>query len=331
MFNLKKILEESFIDFSSFMQVDESTDYSFKDDFREMGNLPGEFRYRTGFLFYMDILGCKGLSLKSSEDITSLAKVKKIVNIFSEIEKQYEDKHWGKNYKMPFTHDEYTVDRHLGETNIEVTMNLFSDSIIISYFPEITDRFVVWYEQMHQIFNDICRTVYIFARNGIFLRGGMSYGSFFHCGRVCFGPALLEAVRIEDEICYPTIAIGDSFRDRIFKDLSSKEIDDYAPGYKHPHELKEFAADFFSIFLNGTIVNGQSKIMLDWLIAVFYYHPNAIYEIRKSIVEQLEKGYPVGIMEKYIWLAKQFNRSLSGLYDLGLGDYLHAEIQLTRV
>lgn len=328
MINIIKFLKEFSVDLSGFKQTNESTDYSFKEDFRKSETSIEEFRYRTGFIFYMDILGCRGLSLESSGDDASLNKVKKIVDIFTEIEKQYVYEHWGKNYKMPFTHDGHTVDRNLGEANIEVTMSLFSDSIIISYFPEAADRFVIWYEQMHQIFNDICRTVYVFARNGIFLRGGMSYGKFYHSGNLCYGPALLEAVRLENEICYPTIAIGDSFRDRIFKDLRSKEIDDFAPGYKLPYELKVFADDFYSIFIDGTIVKDQPKMMLDWIIAVFYYHPNAIDEIRKAIVEQLENDYPQGVKEKYTWLVKQFNHSLSGLNGLGLGDYSHAEIQL---
>ena len=328
MINVIKYLEKIIGDLCEVKQINKSTDYSFKKDFRRKVPSADEFRYRTGFLFYMDILGCRGLSLCSSEDDDSLDKVKKIVNIFMEIEKQYEDDHWGKNYTMPFTHDGYTVDRNLGEANIEVIMSLFSDSIIISYFPEVADRFVIWYEQMHQIFNDICRTVYIFARNGIFLRGGMSYGELYHCGSVCYGPALLEAVRLEEEICYPTIAISDSFRDRIFKDLRSKEIDDFAPGYKLPYELKAFAADFYSIFIEGTVVKDQTKMMLDWLIAVFYYHRSAIDEIRKAIIEQLENDYPQDVKEKYTWLAKQFNHSLSGMKGLGLGDYSHAEIQL---
>lgn len=328
MINIFKFLKNFSIDLSGFEQIKESTDYSFKHDFSKKESFIEEFRYRTGFIFYMDILGCRGLSLNSSEDDASLNKVKKIVDIFMEIEKQYEDEHWGKNYKMPFTHDGHTVDRNLGEANIEVTMSLFSDSIIISYFPEAADRFVIWYEQMHQIFNDICRTVYIFARNGIFLRGGMGYGKLYHCGSICYGPALLEAVRLEDEICYPTIAISDSFRDRIFRDMRSKEIDDYAPGYKLPYELKDFADDFCSIFIDGTDVKGQPKQMIDWLIAVFYYHPNAIDEIRKAIIEQLETNYTQGVKGKYIWLAKQFNHSLSGLNGLGLGDYSHAKIQL---
>lgn len=328
MINIFKFLKNFSINLSGFEQIRESTEYSFKHDFSKKGSSIEEFQYRTGFIFYMDILGCRGLSLNSSKDDASLNKVKKIVGIFTEIEKQYEDEHWGKNYTMPFTHDGYTMDRELGEVNIEVTMSLFSDSIIISYFPEAADRFVIWYEQMHQIFNDICRTVYIFARNGIFLRGGMSYGKLYHCGSVCYGPALLDAVRLEKEICYPTIAISDSFRERIYKDLRSKEIDDFAPGYKLPHELKTFAADFYSIFIDGTIVKDQTKMMLDWLMAVFYNHPSAIDEIRKAIIEQLENDYPQDVKEKYTWLAKRFNHSLSLMKGLGLGDYSHAEIQL---
>ena len=328
MINIFKFLGRTNIGMSENEQLKESTDYSFKNDYLKKEHSIGELQYRTGLIFYMDILGCKALSLDSSEDWASLNKVKKIVEIFSEIEKQYEDKHWRKNYKMPFTHDWYTVDRHLGEAYIEVAMSLFSDSIIISYFPESTDRFVLWYEQMHQIFNDICRTIYEFARNGIFLRGGMSYGKLYHCGSICYGPALLEAVRLEDEICYPTIAISDSFRDRIIEDMRSKEIDDFAPGYKNPYELKVFADDFFSIFMDATVVKGKSKQMIDWLIAVFYYHPKAIDEIRKAIVEQLEIDYKPSVKEKYIWLAKQFNHSLFGMKGLDLGDYLNAEIKL---
>lgn len=205
------LLEYSGLNMYVCQSVDGSTDYSFKRDFRKQRGVTEGFQYKTGFIFYMDILGCRGLSLKSSEDEVSLTKVRKIVEIFQKIEKQYEDVHWGKYYKMPFTHEGHTVDRCLDETNIAVTMSLFSDSIIISYYPEVADRFVIWYKQLHQIFNDICRTIYLFASNGVFLRGGMSYGEFYHCGSVCCGPALLEAVNLENKICYPTISISDSF------------------------------------------------------------------------------------------------------------------------
>ena len=34
----------------------------------------------------------------------------------------------------------------LFEDNIKVNMSLFSDSIIVSYLPEKSNRFVVWYK-----------------------------------------------------------------------------------------------------------------------------------------------------------------------------------------
>lgn len=329
MFNMIKFLRDHCIGLlGDRRDVVELTNGSIDNDISKHEELMEEFQYKTGIMFYMDILGCRQLSLKSGVDEVSLTKVRKIVEIFQEIEKQYEDRHWGRNYKMPITHEGHTIDRVLGESNIEVTMSLFSDGIIISYYPETTDRFVIWYEQMHQIFNDICRTIFIFARNGFFLRGGMSYGKFYHSGSVCYGPALLEAVRLEDEICYPTIAIGDSFRERILEDFRSNEIDDYAPGYKYPYELKIFAEDFFSIFLNSTTVNSQSKLMLDWLVSIFYYDPDRIEPIKKAITEELNTNYPDKVKEKYIWLAKRFNHSLYGLLSLGLGDYLHSKIQI---
>lgn len=328
MFSIFNCLRHYSMGSFEYLQIDESTNYSFKSDFCKQESFMEGFRYRTGFIFYIDVLGCRGLSLKSNEDEESLTKVKKIVEIFQEIEKQYGDKHWGKNYKMPFTYERHTVDKSLAEVNIEVTMSLFSDSIIISYYPEIADRFVIWYEQMHQIFNDICRTIYLFACNGFSLRGGMSYGQFYHFGNVCYGPALLEAVRLESEICYPAIAICDSFRERILGDKSSKEIDDYCFGYKHPYELKTFANDFFSIFLDSTIVNEQPKMMLDWLTAIFYYNLDGIDMMKKVITEEMNTNYPENVKEKYIWLAKQFNHSLRAADALGISNHSHTEIQI---
>lgn len=330
MFSISDLLLIKYLELSDYVyqSIDESTDYSFKKDFSRQQRVTEGFQYKTGFIFYLDILGCRRLSLKSSEDEASLTKVKKIVEAFQEIEKRYKDVYWGKNYMMPFTHEGSTVDKCLGETDISVTMSLFSDSIIISYYPEVADRFVIWYEQMYQIFNDICRIIYLFASNGVFLRGGMSYGEFYHCGSVCFGPALLEAVKLEGEICYPTVSISDSFRKRIFEDLSSKEIDDFSPGYKDPYELKSFAADFFSIFLDSTIVNGQTKMMLNWMMAVFYYHLDRIDAVKKAIMEELNVEYPEKIKEKYTWLAKLFNHSLSGLISLGVVNYSYAKIDI---
>lgn len=312
-----------------FWQDEKPTKYSFKDDFRDQKEYPEGFQYKTGFIFFLDILGSRGLALKSREDELALYKIKKIVELFQDIEKQYEDEYWGSHYWMPFTHDGFTVDRHFGEEKIEVRLSLFSDSIIISYYPKIADRFVIWYEQMFQIFNDISKILYIFASNGIFLRGGMSYGKFYHMGSVCYGPALLEAIRLEGEVCYPTVAICDTFRKRIRKDLASKEIDDYMPGYKHPHELAEFASDFFSIFLNVVGANEQAQVRLglNWLTAVFYHNIDRIDVMKNAITAELEKPYPERIKEKYLWLAKQFNYSLSLLKSLGLHDSTQKQIQ----
>lgn len=312
----------------SYPQATEDTNYSFKNDFRNQEDCKEGFPYKTGFIFYLDILGCRGISLKSKGDKDALTKVKKIVEIFREIEQQYEDKHWGNYYYMPFTREGYTADKSLREENIKVTLSLFSDSIIISYTPEIANRFVIWYKQMYQIFNDICRTIYLFACNGIFLRGGMSYGKFYHCGNVCYGPALLEAVRLESEICYPTIAICDSFRERIDEDLKSTEIDNYCPGYKTPHELKTFAEDFFGIYLDLTCVNGQTKMILDWMVAIFYDHSNRVDVMKKVITEEMNMNYPERIKEKYIWLAKRFNHSLGYPSIYSYRSYIEKQIEV---
>lgn len=60
MINIFKFLKNFSINLSGFKEIKESTDYSFKQDFSKKGSSIEEFQYRTGFIFYMDILGCRG-------------------------------------------------------------------------------------------------------------------------------------------------------------------------------------------------------------------------------------------------------------------------------
>ncbi len=273
-----------------------------------------EFSYNDRFVFFLDILGCKNLINISTFDDSAFDKVKLIAQLFYEIQNRYIRPHWDSNFKFPIPKQGMVYDKYLSEENIIVNMSLFSDSIIISYMPQKEDRFLMWYKQIHQILNDICRLQFEFALNGIFLRGGMSYGKIFHNGNICFGPALINAVKLEGEAVNPCIAVDKTIIEKIFQDMKSKEIDDYLPGYKYPYVLKDFAEDLYGTYFNRIDAYDKNSnaetFMVDWLASRFYVDSKNIAKIKPIIEAELKKDYIPKIAKKYEWLKEYYNHTI---------------------
>jgi len=273
------------------------------------------FKYSDRYVFFLDILGSKNLIGTSTCNNFALDKVKLIAQLFREAQKRYKKPHWDSHFIFPISTQGMIYDKTLAEENIKVDMSLFSDSIIISYMPQKTDRFLIWYKQMYQILNDICRFQFDFALNGIFLRGGMSYGKLFHDGNICFGPALINAVELEKKAVNPCIAVDNIIIEKIFNDRESNEIDDYSPGYKDPHVLKDFARELYLIYFNRIDVYGKNLgekvFMVDWLLSRFYDDSKNITRIKPIIETELQKDYIPKIVEKYEWLKDYYNHTIS--------------------
>lgn len=273
-----------------------------------------EFAYNDRFVFFLDILGCKNLINISTFDNSAFDKVKLIAQLFYEIQNRYIKPHWDSHFKFPIPKQGMIYDKYLLEENIVVNMSLFSDSIIISYMPKKEERFLGWYKQMHQILNDICSLQFEFALNGIFLRGGMSYGKVFHDGNICFGPALISAVKLEGEAVNPCIAVDKPIIEKIFQDMKSKEIDDYFPGYKYPYAIKDFAEELYGTYFNRrdafSKYSNTEIIMVDWLVSRFYADSNNIAKIKPVIEAELQKNYIAKIAEKYKWLKEYYNHTI---------------------
>lgn len=272
------------------------------------------FEYDDCFVVFLDILGCKNLINSSTFDSYAFDKVKLIAQLFYETQKRYIKPHWDSIFKFPISKQGLVYDKYLPEENIIVNMSLFSDSIIISYMPRKEDRFLIWYKQVHQILNDICRLQFEFALNGIFLRGGMSYGKVFHNGNICFGPALINAVKLESDAVNPCIAVDKSIIKKIFQDMRSKEIDDYFPGYKYPYAIKDFAEDLYGTYFNRIDAYGRNSnaetFMIDWLASRFYIDSKNIARIKPIIEAELQKDYIPKITEKYEWLKEYYNHTI---------------------
>ena len=259
------------------------------------------FEYNDRFVFFLDILGCKNLINISTHDSSAFNKVKLIAELFYKTHERYIKPHWDSHFKFSIPKQGKIYDMSLFEDNIKVNMSLFSDSIIVSYLPEKSDRFVVWHKQMYQILNHICRIQFEFALNGVFLRGGMSYGSLFHDGNICFGPALINAVKLEMKAIYPCIAVDNIIMKKIFNDRESNEIDDYFPGYKEPHEIKYFARELYITYFNRIDVYGkklnEKVFMIDWLMSRFFDDSQNVIRIKPIIETEIRKDYSHEIAE----------------------------------
>lgn len=195
-------------------------------------------------------------------------------------------------------------------------MSMFSDSIIISYELSDSGLFLDWYRQIFQVFNDICRLQFAFAMKGIFLRGGLTFGKVFDKGNICFGPALINSVMLESKYAkYPCVAVDKSIVEKILSDMKSDLEDDYVPGYKMPHKLKEFAQELFLDYLSRTdncnrTHDEQPVFMLDWFTSRFIQSSSNISRIRPAILTELKKDYDEPVAEKYRWLVRYFNQTI---------------------
>lgn len=114
---------------------------------------------------------------------------------------------------------------------------------------------------------------------------------------------------------YPCIAVDKFIVEKILTDMKSDLEDDYAPGYKNPHKLNEFAQELFLDYLSKTddfnrTDDVQPVFMLDWFTSRFLQSSSNISKIRPAILTELRKNYDEQVAEKYRWLARYFNRAI---------------------
>lgn len=90
--------------------------------------------------------------------------------------------------------------RELAERN---RATVFSDSIVLSDLPDLSGIFFT--------FSSLCHLVQRLARTATLVRGGITIGPLFHRESMVFGPALVEAYKIESQVAvYPRIVIAEN-------------------------------------------------------------------------------------------------------------------------
>lgn len=134
------------------------------------------------------------------------------------------------------------------------------------------------------------------AAKGYFLRGAIAAGDLYMDERIVAGPALIEAVRLEEAVAlYPRVVLSDVCVELVLEDLRS-----YSSGFSSPWNEQ-------------LLVDADSRIFLNYLIGVAGDEiPGQIdaglREHKKSISQNLVAFPTEGrVREKYVWAAHYHN------------------------
>ena len=236
--------------------------------------------YNNRILAYIDILGFSDIirkTVNNNEEV--IPETEKIYNFFTEAQAQLKKKY-----------------PDIDKNGCSLKTNQCSDSFIISY--EITEKSGVFHLLAAVLF--LCVNA---LQNGFLLRGAITIGKLCHEEKIIFGPALVEAVKMEEELAiYPRIV----FDDRIL-DIAKKYPASY-PGKSEQsrviHKLvkKDFdSLNFVNYFSAINFVIGDSA----GILVCFDYLKKIIVELKKNASNNMN------LKSKYLWLMEKYNKTLT--------------------
>jgi len=238
--------------------------------------------YSNRFIAFLDILGFKSIIEQTITDKKVYKNVLNTLNYISEVRRE--------NYKG-----------FLSEYGILKEVSVFSDSIVISYSYDIKGG--LFYILMDLVF--IC---FDLTANGMFVRGGVTYGELYHKESVCFGPAMIRAYKLESkQAVYPRIIVD---RDALQKGIK------YHASANTPQQEKEYLQKllckdekdqyYFLDFLSQyQEFDEPEDEYLDFLLKVKEHTKQRLLGHKDSIK----------IYQKYHWFAKYYNTSVNRILD----------------
>jgi len=207
-----------------------------------------EAKYDKGYVAFLDILGFKNKI--ESKEFTD------IYNVFQRIKSKKKDQ------------DE-------NNSNCDTKFLFCSDSIFITSHE--LDSVVRFASSL---------SLEIMESLDLGVRGAITYGEYFHSGNIVYGPAIIEACRLEkEEAKYSRIIIDQSVLNKMNSDQSNvlyKEA-------KKEISLNIFEKELLNIFDENSY--GTMKKRREWIL-------NKIHN-----TNQEEKN----IKDKYTWLIRPFN------------------------
>lgn len=232
-----------------------------------------DLQYRDGYVAFIDILGF-------STYVEDENNARKTNDLFSFV----------KNFCILFN----------DSPSLDTQVSFFSDSIVLSA-KELTSLIVPI----------SLAESYLDDNLGLLFRGGIVFGKYYHKDGVTFGPAVVNAYRLENKANYSRIILDQNIT--ISEKLDFRFFRDY-DGY--------YCLNPYSTLLNRIQSFGSDGVHYpegDLLDAI----KTITLSQRNRILEQIKKNVHSPVVEKSVWRIRPFNNLCKILADLPVGYNLY--------
>ena len=237
-------------------------------------------KYKDCIVVFLDILGFKNIIINSKTE----ESVKKIFDILTYVEawntsdglnKFIEEK----NFRSESFLENKSV--NFNEIQQEIQISYFSDSLVISLPYDDINLDIRLFLIDHAL---ACFMTKMAAMN-FFIRGGISIGKMYHKKNIFFGPAFLEAYRLESEVAiYPRVIFSTDLVDVVKQIPYVKESED---GIFHINWF-----DFLKQEDNEMPYQNTANLL-------------DVNHVKELIQENIDSNSDIKIKSKYIWLLNQ--------------------------
>lgn len=231
-----------------------------------------DLEYENRIVLYIDILGFKSAIEYSTVNNAFVQKIYATVHSIFNTKKHNENGYY-----------------ELKSMGVEIST--FSDNMVISYPLKLDGA--VW----AMLFDTIVAIVDILSC-GFLVRGAITIGKLYHDGDVVFGPALNEAVNLEQmNAVYPRVIMSDYTLSVVQKQLNYSG-DDFLC-LLIPTDNNYFYIDF----LSAKLIFGSLDQYKEWLLSVRELISNGIISHREDSK----------VLKKYYWFKEYFNKTVLNL------------------
>lgn len=244
-----------------------------------------KMKYENRIVAFIDILGFAGMiegTMKANNKDSGEVDVEKITKLYDVFKRI--------RYLMG-------VDEPSDDIPISRKVSQFSDSIFISFLPD--DEL----KEFSYLLGELLYLHVDLARYNILIRGGIAYGPIIHTDEIIFGPALIQAYKLESiAASSPRIILPQSlyssdseFKSMVIKPAGKNKLSDLLS----LDEDDFYYLDYFDKCQNpelGIFVNDNE----------YMQH---LGNMKKVITEGLRTTNP-GIYSKYGWMKSKWNKTI---------------------
>ncbi len=195
--------------------------------------------YEKRIIAYADILGWKN----ATSDLTQFGRLRAAVQGIAEYARSFSRE------TKQILKDTPGVSEHLIREHGSIEFSFFSDSFAVSApvdYGKTILGILAW--ASHDLIH-----------NKFLVRGGVTIGNLYHNQGIIFGPALVEAVSMGKEACYPRM-------------VCSKELDQYL-------EKKDYKKKV-------VLLDRDQEVIVNIALGTLYAEKDLMAIIKKELVEQ---------------------------------------------